>query len=126
MKHGAPKFGILFSSVFSTTSKYIPDSEEDNLKLRNGFQQPIFYSYGILESDSDYVTKAVIEEGDYTLVIHKYGHNIPKFIGEDMSIFGNFLKKVYEIWTNQKFELDTDSFTDEHKKEYQSFIDSQA
>ena len=66
---------------------------------------PIFYSYGKLESDREFVTNSVVKQGDFTLVIHPYGHNIPRFIDEDMKIFGNFLKRVYRDITFQEIDI---------------------
>lgn len=99
------KFGILFSPVFSNKANYVSDNEEANKKLSTEFDQSMFYSYGEMESHNEYITQAVVKEGDYTLLVHKYGHNIPKFVGEDMKVFGGFLKRVYNQVTGDILDI---------------------
>ena len=99
------KFAILFSPLLSFQANYIPDDPEATKKLASEYSQSMFYSYGELEADSEYITQSIVKQGDYTLVIHKYGHNIPKFIEDDMLKFGTFLKKVYTQITGGHIEI---------------------
>ena len=46
-----------------------------------------------------------MKEGDSTLLIHQYGHNIPRFIDDDMIIFGNYLKRMFKEIIGSEIEI---------------------
>jgi hypothetical protein len=99
------KFCICFSPVLSHISAYFPNDPTSSKTLFSPYTESMFYSYGQLESASTYITNSFVEEGDVTLLIHKYGHNVPKFVSKDMSKFGQFLKKCYSSITGEEMSL---------------------
>ena len=118
--HEVPKFGIKFSGIFTDRAIYFPEYDKDGFKLMLPYEQPMFYSYGERDTLVNIIEKAIVSEGDATIVKHKYSHNIPRFINEDMKTFGNFLKRVYHQITAEHMEIDTDSIDETRRKKFYS------
>mmetsp|Transcript_5990 Transcript_5990/g.5152 ORF Transcript_5990/g.5152 Transcript_5990/m.5152 type:complete len:172 (+) Transcript_5990:67-582(+) len=82
-----PKFGIMFSGIFTERAKYFPEYPKDAFKIMTSYEQPMMYVYGERDPLKSRIEDALVKEGDYTIVKHNYAHNIPKFRGEELEDF---------------------------------------
>lgn len=111
--HGPPKFGFLCSPIFRERAKYFPEYEKDAFKLVLPYEQPILWIYGDRDPLKPLTEQCLVQEGDYTIIKHKYAHNIPKFVGEELDTFCSFLDRMYNDITGERMEL---NFTKYHDK----------
>eukprot|EP00345_Euplotes_harpa_P001629 CAMPEP_0168323214 /NCGR_PEP_ID=MMETSP0213-20121227/3353_1 /TAXON_ID=151035 /ORGANISM="Euplotes harpa, Strain FSP1.4" /LENGTH=176 /DNA_ID=CAMNT_0008325253 /DNA_START=185 /DNA_END=715 /DNA_ORIENTATION=+ len=103
--HGVPKFGIMFSGIFTERAKYIQEYEKDAFKLMVPYKQPIFWTYGEKDPLKPLCANAIVEEGNYVKVIHKYAHNIPKF-----AEMCEFINRMYREISDEDMALDFDRY----------------
>ncbi|CAI2377782.1 unnamed protein product [Moneuplotes crassus] len=107
---GAPKFGIVFSGIFTEKAKYFSKCKEDSLNIMNEYEQPMLYVYGEKDPLIEYVEKALVKEGDFTIVKHHYAHNIPKLRGEFLKEFCSFFDRMYYNIIGKHMDLDFGDF----------------
>jgi predicted secreted protein len=99
LKH-IPEFGIIVSGPLRLSVNIFNEYPQDKYKLLTAFRQPILYLYGTKDIYLDKIEFGVIEEGDYTIIKHNAGHNVPKLVGEEMEVFIRFIERMY----HNKFE----------------------
>lgn len=90
-----PEFGVIVSGPLRLSIKLSEDYPQDKYKLLTPFEQPVLYMYGSKDIYLDKIEFGIIEEGDYSVIKHSAGHNVPKLIDDQMEIFINFMQKVY-------------------------------
>ena len=90
-----PEFGIIISGPLRLSIKLSKEYPQDKYKLLTPYKQPMLYMYGEKDIYLDKIEFGVIEEGDYTIIKHSAGHNVPKLIDGEMNLFVKFMQKVY-------------------------------
>mmetsp|Transcript_11705 Transcript_11705/g.10334 ORF Transcript_11705/g.10334 Transcript_11705/m.10334 type:complete len:264 (+) Transcript_11705:31-822(+) len=112
-----PEFGIIISGPLRLSIKLSKEYPQDKYKLLTPFQQPVLYMYGEKDIYLEKIKFGVIEEGDFTVIKHSAGHNVPKLVDDQMEIFISFMKKVYfnRFGTEMYSE---DVIDNEYKKNY--------
>ena len=85
---------MIISGILNPEMKYIEPYTKDVYKLFLEYTQPMLYMYGSRDPIWKLVENGIVEEGDYTIIHHKYGHNIPRLIGEELGKMVGFIKKV--------------------------------
>ena len=88
-------FGIIVSGPLRLSLNLFNDYPQDRYKFLTPFKQPVLYMYGEKDIYLKKIEFGVIEEGDYSVIKHSAGHNVPKLTGDQMEIFINFMEKVY-------------------------------
>ena len=74
--------------------------------------------YGSKDPIKKLVESGIVEEGDYTIIHHKYGHNIPRLVGSDLEKLVTFVKKVgFEI-LGSEIKFDEEIFDDSIKEKF--------
>lgn len=56
---------------------YIEGYDKDIYKMLVPYSQPMLYMFGKRDPLKNLIEKAIVEEGDFTLIHHSSGHNIP-------------------------------------------------
>jgi len=69
--HPIPKFGVMFSPIFSERVKYFPEYEKDAFKLMIEYQQPMLWVYGDKDPLKPKVEQSIVKEGTYSVIKHK-------------------------------------------------------
>lgn len=96
LKH-TPKFGIILSGPVKLS--VIPDIFEtcpqDAYKTMSSYSQPLLYMYGEADHMLEKIKYGIIEEGEYYVIKHKSGHNVPKLYGSKLDQFIDFIDLVY-------------------------------
>ncbi|CAI2379666.1 unnamed protein product [Moneuplotes crassus] len=105
-----PKFGVIFSGMFTERARYFPQYDEDCLKVLTEFQQPMLYVYGDKDPLKQNIEGALVKEGDYTIIKHDYAHNIPKLKYDDLEEFTRFFDRMYYNINGENMELDFSDF----------------
>jgi len=93
-----PKFAVIFSSIIYPNSPFAP--------LREEYEGPMMYIYGNKDKVFPNYDGSHINKGEHTIIEHEQGHNIPKFVGEDMQSFTRFFNSAYEKKFGRPMEFD--------------------
>ena len=88
-------FGIIVSGPLRLSINIFKNYPQDRYKFLTPFKQPVLYMYGDKDIYLDKIEFGVIEEGDYKIIKHTAGHNVPKLTGDQMEVFINFIEKAY-------------------------------
>lgn len=112
-----PDFGIIVAGPLEL--KYLGNKEHphDKYKYWTAFKQPMLYMYGEKDMLLKGIEFGVIKEGDFTVIKHSAGHNVPKLINEEMDQFINFIDKVYYNKFGEHIHLEK-SVDEEYKENY--------
>lgn len=105
-----PKFGVIFSGIFTERAKYFPQYHKDAFKIMTEYEQPMLYVYGDRDPLKPRIEHGLIKEGDYTIVKHDYAHNIPKLRGENLEDFWRFFDRMYYNIVGKSMVLDFSDF----------------
>lgn len=116
-----PEFGIIISGPLRLSISLSKEYPQDKYKLLTPFEQPVLYMYGTKDVYLEKIEFGVIEEGDYTVIKHTAGHNIPKLIDGEMEVFTNFMNKVYFNRFGTEIYME-DVIDKEYKTNYISFM----
>uniref|UniRef100_A0A7S3J0R5 Serine hydrolase domain-containing protein n=1 Tax=Euplotes harpa TaxID=151035 RepID=A0A7S3J0R5_9SPIT len=112
-----PEFGIIVSGPLRLSISSFGAYPQDKYKLLTAFKQPVMYMYGEKDMYLDKIEFGLIKEGDFTIIKHKSGHNVPKLVGEEMNQFIEFIAKVYANKFDEKI-LFTPVIDEKFKKDY--------
>jgi len=63
------------------------------------------YMYGEKDPYVEIIESGLVKNGDFTIIKHKSGHNVPKLVGEEMNQFIEFIAKVYANKFDEKLQL---------------------
>jgi len=118
LKH-IPDFGIIVSGPLRLSVNIFGDYPQDKYKLLTPFKQPVLYMYGTKDIYVDKIKFGIIEEGDYTVIAHGAGHNVPKLVDEGMQTFIKFIEKVYNHKYGEELSINM-SVDKEFKNNYMS------
>ncbi len=105
-----PKFGVIFSGIFTERALYFPEYQKDSFKVMTEYEQPMMYVYGDRDFLKSRIEYAIVKEGDHVIVKHDYAHNIPKFRGENLEEFCRFFDRMYTSIIGRPMELDFSDF----------------
>ena len=56
----------------------------------------MMYIYGKKDPFTYYRDLAICRESEHLVIMHDKGHNMPRFIGDDLTKFSQFLNNAYE------------------------------
>lgn len=92
-----PNFGIIVSGPLRLSVSYtiFNDYPQDKYKYLTAFKQPVLYMYGEKDIYIKKIEFGIIREGEYDIIKHNSGHNVPKLINEQMDQFIDFMDKQY-------------------------------
>jgi len=117
MKHPI-KFGMIISGILNTEMKYIEPYTKDVYKLFLEYAQPMLYMYGSRDPLKKLIENGIVEEGDYTIIHHKYGHNLPRLVGPELEKLVDFIKKVGFECLGEEIKVDKDIFEESIKERF--------
>jgi hypothetical protein len=80
----------------------------------------MLYVFGKRDPLKNLIDKAIVEEGDYTVINHSSGHNIPRLTGDNLRKFSDFISKVSENSFGEKITFEEEMFDTSIKDKFLS------
>jgi len=93
-----PKFGVIISSPLGKVNPFPA--------LVTEYSVPMLYIHGKKDKIVSNYESSIARFGEHTIIEHEQGHNIPKFVGEDMQSFTRFFNSAYEKKFGRSMEFD--------------------